>query len=157
AAAAAGRPLVGVCGGYQMLGRTLRDPLGVESAAGEVSGLGLLPVSTTFEPTKTTMRVSARVAAGRGVLRRPGGVELTAYDIPVGRTESTGGDPAFTVARRNGVATEHADGAVDAQGNVLGTYLHGLFASDGLRRALLTELAALKGLAPDPGWGCPPS
>jgi adenosylcobyric acid synthase len=157
AAAAAGRPVVGVCGGYQMLGHTLRDPLGVESAAREVSGLGLLPVSTTFEPTKTTVRVSARVAAERGVLAGARGVELSAYEIHVGRTERTAGDPAFTVARRNGVATEHADGAVDARGTVLGTYLHGLFASDGLRRALLTELAGLKGLAADSRWGRPPS
>ena len=71
----------------------------------------------------------------------------------MGLTERHGGDHPFTVTQRNGIATEHADGAVDRRGNVLGTYLHGLFANDGLRRALLVELASRKGLAPDARWG----
>jgi adenosylcobyric acid synthase len=153
AAAHAGRPVLGVCGGYQMLGETLRDPLGIESPAGEARGLGLLPVVTTFAPAKTTVRVTARATAKTGLFAHACGLALSAYEIHVGVTERQGGDHPFTVTRRNGLATEHADGALDARGNVLGTYLHGLFADDGLRRALLVELAALKGLAPDPGWG----
>ena len=153
AAARAGRQVLGVCGGYQMLGETLRDPLGIESAAGEVKGLGLLPVVTTFAPAKTTVRVNARASSKAGLFAQACGLALSAYEIHMGLTERHGGDHPFTVTRRNGIATEHADGAIDARGNVLGTYLHGLFANDGLRRALLVELAARRGLAPDPRWG----
>jgi len=153
--ARAGRPVLGVCGGYQMLGQTLRDPHGVESAAAEVGGLGLLPVVTTFEPAKTTVRVRARVAMGRGVLAGARGLELSAYEIHAGVTETGSGDHPFTVTWRNGATTDEADGAMDASGNVLGTYLHGLFANDGLRRSLLVGLAARKGLTPDPRWGRP--
>ena len=152
-AAKAGRPVLGVCGGYQMLGETLRDPLRIESAADEVKGLGLLPVVTTFAPAKTTVRVSARATSKAGPFARACGTALSAYEIHMGLTERHGGDHPFTVTRRNGVATEHADGSMNARGNVLGTYLHGLFANDGLRRALLVELAAPKGLTPDPRWG----
>ncbi|HMH49627.1 MAG TPA: cobyric acid synthase [Candidatus Acidoferrum sp.] len=154
-AARAGRLILGVCGGYQMLGETLRDPLGIESVVGEVRGLGLLPVVTTFAPAKTTVRVSARATAKAGVFAQAQGIELSAYEIHMGRTERCGGDHPFTVTERNGVRVDEADGAVNAAGNVLGTYLHGLFANDGLRRALLVELAALEGLAPDPRWGRP--
>ena len=149
-AARAGRPVLGVCGGYQMLGKTLRDPLGLESAASEVDGLGLLPVGTTFAPAKTTVRVRARATAVFGCAR---GIELSAYEIHTGVTERRGGDYPFTVTWRNGVGTEEADGAVNARGNVVGTYLHGLFANDGFRQALLVELAARKGLPADPRWG----
>jgi adenosylcobyric acid synthase len=154
ALARSGRRVLGVCGGYQMLGETLRDPLGVESAAGEVSGLGLLPVVTTFAPEKTTVRVSALATSSAGLFARGRGLELSAYEIHAGLTERRGGDHPFTVTRRNGTGIEAADGAMNPRGNVTGTYLHGLFANDGLRRALLVELAALKGLAPDPRWGC---
>lgn len=152
AAARAGRRVLGVCGGYQMLGQTLRDPLGVESGPSEMSGLGLLPVVTTFAPVKTTVRVRARVA---GAFTEVRGLELSAYEIHMGTTERHGGEPPFTVTRRNGVATDEADGA--ASGSVVGTYLHGLFANDGLRRALLSELAAGQGRSPDPRWGRPPT
>ena len=101
-AARAGRLILGVCGGYQMLGETLRDPLGIESAAGEARGLGLLPVVTTFAPAKTTVRVSARATAKAGVFAQAWGLELSAYEIHMGRTERRGGDHPFTVTKRNG-------------------------------------------------------
>ena len=155
-AARAGRPLLGVCGGYQMLGESLRDPLGLESAASEVGGLGLLPVTTTFAPAKTTVRVRARATAARGVFACARGLVLSGYEIHTGVSERRDGDHPFTVTWRHGAGTEEPDGAVSARGNVVGTYLHGLFANDGLRRALLVELAASKGLAPDGRWGRPP-
>jgi adenosylcobyric acid synthase len=153
AAARAGRPVLGVCGGYQMLGRTLRDPLGVESAGGEAPGLGLLPVVTTFAPAKTTVRVRARAALGAGLFAGAQGLDLSAYEIHMGTTEPRAGARPFTVTRRNEIATDEGDGATNESGTVVGTYLHGLFANDGLRRALLVGLAARKGLAPDPCWG----
>jgi adenosylcobyric acid synthase len=157
AVAGQGRPVLGVCGGYQMLGRTLRDPLGLESPASEVGGLGLLPVVTTFEPVKTTIRVRAQAASGAGMFAGARGVELSAYEIHMGATERREGDGPFTVTSRGGVATDQPDGAMNESGTVVGTYLHGLFANDGLRRALLVGLAARKGVAPDPRWGCRPA
>jgi adenosylcobyric acid synthase len=151
-AARAGRRVLGVCGGYQMLGERLRDPLGLESAAPEAEGLGLLPVVTTFEAVKTTVRVKAR-AAGPGLFAAARGSELAAYEIHTGATERRGGTPPFVVTWRHGAAAEDPDGAADPSGRVVGTYLHGLFANDGLRRALLSTLASAKGLAPDPRWG----
>ncbi|MEK7216670.1 MAG: cobyric acid synthase, partial [Chloroflexota bacterium] len=97
-AAAAGRLVVGVCGGYQMLGERIRDPDGVESSQRETVGLGLLPVSTTFSPEKTTIQVSGRVAAARGVLAHAAGATVTGYEIHNGVTAAAPGvAPAFLV------------------------------------------------------------
>ncbi len=152
-AAAQGQLVLGICGGYQMLGETLRDPLGVESSAGETAGLGLLQTVTTFASEKTTVRVRARVEAAAGPFAGARGLEVETYEIHMGVTTVSGSDRLFTVTRRNAAATDEADGAMNARGTVAGTYLHGLFASDGLRRALLVHLAERKGLAPDPRWG----
>jgi adenosylcobyric acid synthase len=153
--ARAGRPVLGVCGGYQMLGQTLRDPLGLESAAGDVDGLGLLPVVTTFAPVKTTVRVRARMATSAGFLAGALGAEVSAYEIHTGNTETQGGERPFALTWRNGATIDEGDGAMNVSGTVVGTYLHGLFTSEELRRALLVHLAARKGLAPDPRWGRP--
>jgi adenosylcobyric acid synthase len=145
--------VLGICGGYQMLGKTLHDPLGVESTAGETAGLGFLPTVTTFASEKTTVRVRARVEASAGPFAGARGLEVEAYEIHMGVTRVPGGDRLFTVTRRNAAATDEADGVMNARGTVVGTYLHGLFASDGLRRALLVHLAERKRQAPDPRWG----
>jgi adenosylcobyric acid synthase len=137
AAAHAGRPVLGICGGFQMLGARVDDPDGLDGVAGGADGLALLPVTTTFAGAKRTVRVRARVDAARGPFAAAAGCEIGAYEIHVGRTSSAG-DPAFTVS---------ADGAVT------GTYLHGLFADDALRGALLRGLAERTGRTPDPRWG----
>jgi len=156
AAASAGRPVLGVCGGFQMLGEAILDPEGVESPAPSTPGLGLLPAVTTFSPSKTTVRVRARVAGTPGPFADAAGSEVTAYEIHAGRTRPAPGvPPLFAVVERAGASAHDADGAVNAAGNVAGTYLHGLFANDALRRALLRHLAALKGSAPDGRWGAP--
>ena len=153
-AAADGRPIVGVCGGYQMLGEIVHDPDRVESDAPSTHGLGLLPVVTTFAREKTTVRVRARVAGGRGLFSGAAGSEVLAYEIHAGRTSSSALSP-FTVEERGGVEVRDPDGAVSARGTVVGTYLHGLFANDPLRRAFLRSLADRKGIASDPRWGAP--
>ena len=153
-AAAEGRPIVGVCGGYQMLGEVVHDPDRVESDAPSTRALGLLPVMTTFAPDKTTLRVRARVAATSGPFSRAAGSEVAAYEIHAGRTSPSARAP-FTIVERGGGPVLAADGAVNAAGNVVGTYLHGLFANDSLRRALLELLAERKGIAVDPRWGTP--
>jgi adenosylcobyric acid synthase len=156
-AAADGRALLGVCGGYQMLGRALHDPDGVESVAGSVGGLGLLPVETTFARDKTTVRVRARVAGGPGPFAAVAGVTCEAYEIHAGVTrpvEAAVRRP-FTVVMRGGVEVAEAEGAASTSGTVIGTYLHGLLASGAARRALLGWLASRAGRVPRDDWGTP--
>jgi adenosylcobyric acid synthase len=153
AAAAAGRPVLGICGGYQMLGVAVHDPHGVESAAGTTKGLGLLGVETWLEPGKTTVRVGGRVTGAPGLFAGAAGSPIDAYEIHAGRTDARGLAPAFEIVARRGVAVTERDGASSGSGTVVGTYLHGLFANDGLRRALLARLATRRGLTPDARWG----
>jgi adenosylcobyric acid synthase len=148
-AAVDGRIVIGVCGGYQMLGERLEDPDHVESRVDAVVGLGLLPVVTTFAREKTTRRVHARVLAG-GLLDSAAGASVEAYEIHCGRTTARGGTPVFALEAMGGAA--HALDGTRA-GDVIGTYLHGCFSSGPLRRALLTVAASRRGLASDPRWG----
>jgi adenosylcobyric acid synthase len=130
-----GDPVLAICGGYQMLGRLIHDR--VESGAGTVEGLGLLPVETTFEPGK----VLARRAGTCPLL---GGVPAAGYEIRHGRTRVLGGDGG-------GTPLLDPDGGC-AAGAVLGTSWHGLLEGDPLRRALLAWVAERRGLdfVPDP-------
>ena len=147
-----GRPVLGICGGYQMLGERVEDLDGIEGVPDTLPGLGLLPVVTTFAGAKRTVRVRARVVARSGILAAAVGHDVPGYEIHVGRTAS-GADPALTIVARGGVAAHEADGAVSADGHVTGTYLHGLFADDALRGAVLRAVAERAGRAPDPRWG----
>lgn len=155
AAAGAGRPVVGICGGFQMLGVAVHDPHRVESEAGTTPGLGLLPAETWLSPEKTTVRVRGRVTASPGLFAEAAGSPIGAYEIHSGRTEVKGALQPFEIITRRGIAVAEGDGASNAGGNVVGTYLHGLFANDLLRRALLVDLAARRSLAADPRWGTP--
>jgi len=122
-----GGHVLGLCGGYQMLGRVVRDPLGLEGPAGEAPGLGLLDVETVLEGTKTVREVAFS--------HLPSAAAGHAYEIHLGRTE--GADRArapFKVGDR-------AEGAANADGRVVGTYLHGVFASDAVRAAWLSKFA----------------
>ena len=102
-----GGRLVGICGGYQILGQEVRDPLGVEGDPRTEAGLGLLPVVTTMAGAKTTTQVQARVPDPGA-----GGV-LSAYEIHMGVTELQGeGQPAFEIISRNGRPLKVADGWV---------------------------------------------
>jgi adenosylcobyric acid synthase len=152
-AVAHGTPVLGLCGGYQMLGRALHDPAGVESAVPAAAGLGLLPVITTFAPVKATARVRARVIVGGGPLGAAAGAEVSGYEIHMGRSAAEGAPSPFLVVERNGRAVKEPDGALSEDGLVTGTYLHGLFADARLRRAVLAWLAGRRGVPVDPRWG----
>lgn len=118
--------IVGLCGGYQMLGRRIADPLGLEGPAGEVPGLGLLEVDTVLEPVKTlALRQARELATGEPV---------RGYEIHMGRTTGPG---CARPALRHEAGT---DGAASPDGRVLGCYLHGLFAADGFRHAFLDRI-----------------
>ncbi len=153
AAAGEGCPVIGVCGGYQVLGQAIRDPEHVESRVDTTPGLGLLPVVTTFATTKTTVRVRAEVTAAAGPFAGVAGSDVAAYEIHAGRTDGDGVPRPFVVVGRRGVAVREFDGATNGAGTVVGTYLHGLFANDGLRRAFLVHFARRKGERPDDRWG----
>jgi len=150
--AQAGAGVVGICGGYQMLGRSIQDPLGVESTLLEVAGLALLPVDTIFEPIKATHQAEARVLGGPGWLAALQGQALQGYEIHMGRTTSS--QPWLDMSRRSEISMALADGAVEAAGQIWGCYLHGLFANEALRRAWLVSLgwrgaASAVGASPD--------
>lgn len=122
-----GGQVVGLCGGFQMLGRTVADPDGIEGPPGEVRGLGLLDVDTVLGGPKTTARA-------RGA-ERASGLPVDGYEIHLGRTFGPGlGRPMLDLDGR-------PDGAVAADGRVMGCYLHGLFAADAFRHAFLARLA----------------
>jgi len=126
-----GGHIVGICGGYQMLGRMVRDPDGIEGSVTEAEGLGMLDVETGLEPEKTVRTSSARSA--------PFDLPLEGYEIHLGRT--TGPDTVRPSTAINGVD----DGAISADGKVLGTYLHGLFSADAFRARYLESLGVAGG------------
>jgi adenosylcobyric acid synthase len=142
ALARTGTAVLGVCGGYQMLGERILDPLRVESGEVEAAGLGLLPATTTFEREKRTVRVGARVVAASGPFARAAGEEISAYEIHMGTTIH-GGQAAFELLGDGGGVL---DGCVSDGGAVMGSYLHGLFENGSLRRALVRWLAERRGI-----------
>jgi len=121
-----GGHVLGLCGGYQMLGKSVADPEGIEGPPGETSGLGLLDVDTVMTPQKSLTRVQAIHVE----TKQP----IAAYEIHIGRTE--GADRTHPFASVGGMA----EGAISADGRVQGSYLHGLFSSDDFRRAWLARL-----------------
>lgn len=136
--ASAGVAIVGICGGFQMLGAVIRDPDRVEADSGEVPGLGLLPAETTFASHKATHQAHARVRGGTGWLAALAGLEVVGYEIHMGRTATA--TPWLTIEERGGAACAVPDGAASPDGRVWGCYLHGLFANDDFRRAWLRSL-----------------
>ncbi|MDS1134874.1 cobyric acid synthase [Nitratireductor indicus] len=120
-----GTGIVGLCGGYQMLGRSISDPEGIEGAAGEVPGLGFLDVETVMRSEKTVREVTAHSARYD--------VPLEGYEIHIGDTR--GDDCSSPVA----MIGNRADGATSRDGRVWGSYLHGLFSADAFRRSFLAE------------------
>lgn len=123
---AGGGHVMGICGGYQMLGHSVRDPDGIEGSQTEAQGLGLLDVETVLVANKTVMNRKAADARN--------GEPLEGYEIHMGRT--TGADTHRPVVEFDGAP----DGAMNRDGSVQGCYLHGLFSSDGWRRRYLAQL-----------------
>ena len=143
--AARGGAVVGICGGYQMLGRVLSDPDGVESG-GAMAGMGLLPTETVFLGEKTRTRVSGTFRRGQGLFAGLDGVPFHGYEIHMGETtylEETA--PLSRLTCLDGA--EKADGA--ARGNVWGSYVHGIFDSGAFAQELVNALLSAKGLSPD--------
>ncbi len=139
---------MGLCGGFQMLGRRVTD--GIESGMEEAAGLGLLDCETHFEPRKVTTQVEADVLAlPPGVFAAGSGCALSGYEIHMGRTTlGAGARPFACLTRQNGQTLRQDDGAINSRGDVAGSYIHGLFDSPLFTRALLDALRDRRGLAP---------
>ena len=127
-------PIIGICGGYQMLGKTIIDS-GIEGGKpAQFEGLGLLDVATTFDTyEKTTVQVTKTVTGSGAIFESIKGEAISGYEIHMGSTESCA--PVFG-----------DDGCVDESGLVIGTYLHGLFENENVRHALLSHLHERKGI-----------
>ncbi len=151
-------PIVGICGGCQMLGESIADPDAIESPTRNTAGLNLLPISTYFGREKRTAQVRARVLmpsllSGETAI----GGEISGYEIHMGKIQRRPGTAApFRILARNGVTqsaiTQNAitddtlDGAISADGTVAGTMLHGIFENDSLRSALIRSFRQRKGI-----------
>ena len=121
-----GGHVLGICGGFQMLGRHISDPAGIEGHVRDIDGLGLLDIETVMEPEKVVRNVQATALLHN--------VPLEGYEIHIGRT--TGPDMGRPFARIG----EHDDGAISPDGRIMGTYLHGVFNADEFRRRFLQNL-----------------
>jgi adenosylcobyric acid synthase len=130
----AGRPLLGICGGYQLMGERILDPDGIESNDADVAGLGLLPIVTRFRRDKVTEQVRMRLADGVPTLAAAGGVEARGYEIHCGRVEVRGGRPFGRVVARGDRSVDEPEGCI--VGSVAGTLMHGLFENSAVRAVL---------------------
>ena len=147
---AGGSAVIGICGGYQMLGTKVSDPEHIESSISELDGLGLLSLTTVFEGSKETHRINGKVIQDTGLLAGASGVPVRGYEIHMGRTSGEGFAPPFLIEDRADAPVAgdgDMEGALDASGSVLGTYIHGLFQNGELRDAILRELARRKGVS----------
>ena len=143
--ARSGVPVIGICGGFQMLGQKIENPLHTESDNDSIAGLGLLDVVTTFAKRKTTWQVRAVCTDKRGILGGLKGEEVSGYEIHMGQTLGDNISPAFRIISRGERRSNHIDGAVSDDGNIAGTYIHGLFENESIRRCLLSNLRKAKG------------
>ncbi|HSW58986.1 MAG TPA: cobyric acid synthase [Dehalococcoidales bacterium] len=146
--AAEGIPIIGVCGGFQLLGKTIRDPLQVESSGEEAEGLGLLPVETVFAATKSTAQVTARIICNKGLLKGLSDCAVSGYEIHMGQTLNPQIAPLGWVFQSPLNAGGYFDGCVNESGLVFGTYLHGIFHNAAFMDGLLKNLREMKGLPP---------
>lgn len=139
-----GIPLIGICGGYQMLGKRILDPHGVETSHQKVPGLDYLDVETILEKTKVTAQVEAEINPGAGV-QGPGSWQskesLSGYEIHMGKT--TGDVGLFMLKRASSFSELIHDGSI--KNNVWGTYIHGIFDNDRFRRDFINSLRIKQG------------
>ena len=129
---AQGGHLLGICGGYQMLGRRVLDPQGVEGPAGESAGLGLLPVETELKAPKVTTRTVFSWDGHQGA----------GYEIHMGQTRLLQGEPLLHILSRNQRPCEEGDGCLRSDGRVMGTYIHGLFDTPRITLRWLEQIGA---------------
>jgi adenosylcobyric acid synthase len=157
-------PILGICGGCQMLGQEILDPHDTEAALPRTPGLGLLPFFTQFATTKVTAQVRARPATPSFLTEAAADLELSGFEIHMGHLHPCDARPpelgppraapnaevpyapSFAIVSRNGISSDACDGAVSPDGNVVGTLLHGLFENTAVTASLLDHLRRRRGL-----------
>ncbi|NFN88613.1 cobyric acid synthase [Clostridium sporogenes] len=133
--------IIGICGGYQVLGSKIKDPYKVETDLGEIEGLNLLDMETTFEKEKVTTRISAKV------LNEETQDNVYGYEIHMGISKyGENINPLFKIYNKNGEKVDYFDGAINEKKNVMGTYIHGIFDGVAFREKIINELRVKKGL-----------
>lgn len=133
--------LIGICGGYQMLGKKIYDMHKIESTKKEIEGLGFLPIITHLGKEKILSQVKAKEVNS--------GLDISGYEIHHGRTNNFGNSqPFFRIIERFGRKTDDLDGIISGDGRILGSYIHGLFDADIFRRNFLNRLREKKGWHP---------
>jgi adenosylcobyric acid synthase len=137
-----GGAVIGICGGYQMLGTVIRDPHHTESSIDEAEGLGLLPVVTDFLIEKTTHQASAVLNSEVAWLQEINSSQISGYEIHMGTTHQESG-AWLEITQRSGESLSVPDGSMHPDGKVWGCYLHGIFDNHDFRRAWLKSF----------GWG----
>ncbi len=138
-----GRIIMGICGGYQMLGKSLSDPEGVE-AGGSMRGMGLLQMDTVFSAQKTRTQVEGVFSHVGGFLESLQGVHFTGYEIHMGEPVFSGNTHGMNQVTDQVTGTEKRDGA--CEGNVYGTYVHGIFDREEVAKGIVSAIGRAKGL-----------
>jgi len=149
-----GSPIVGICGGFQMLGSSIEDPHGIENRGQRCirSGLGFLPVRTVLHAEKTVRRVHGWLRSEFLGFSPCPETHFQGYEIHVGETFYEAGARPLADIVRLGISGSVPDGAVSASGRVLGTYVHGFFDNDGFRHAFLAAARRAVDLPPAETW-----
>ncbi|WP_072726152.1 cobyric acid synthase [Tepidibacter thalassicus] len=143
-----GKLIFGICGGYQMLGKKLYDPEGIECGIKEINGIGLLDIETTFEGEKVTTQVEAVIQNNaRGYLSGLEGIKVEGYEIHMGRSTIGNGSRYLNkIIKRMEKKEDILEGVINLEGNVVGTYIHGIFDNINFTRSLLNNIRKMKGL-----------
>lgn len=145
--------IIGICGGYQMLGKLIKDPYGVETDIKEVQALGLLDVETVFEKEKVTTRVEAETIDEFNVHEDKNSIKdrklnVYGYEIHMGICKyGKNARPLFNIINKNGEKVQIGDGAIDTEGNILGTYIHGVFDGRDFREYIINKIRVKKEMA----------
>lgn len=141
--------VLGICGGYQMLGLEISDPYSTENEVLKVDGMGLLNIKTVFQPKKITTQVQARIMDDTDLMKGLKGSVIEGYEIHMGITEYLeGSTPFIKIEKVLGEASEKVDGTRNMEGSVMGTYVHGIFDNMEFTKGFINNLRIKKGLAP---------
>jgi adenosylcobyric acid synthase len=141
-----GCTIVGICGGFQMLGKSISDPYGVESSLDSIKGLGFLNMETQLEKRKSTHQVEAEEIY-HNQNTKPTDV-LRGYEIHMGKATTNNEKSLFAIKKRSGNKCSINDGAISRDGKVMGTYIHGIFDNDRFRRTFLDNVNKKKKITP---------
>jgi len=137
--------VVGICGGYQMLGEYIEDPYHIETSLESINGIGLLPVRTLIEKKKETSQVTAKIHQLNRFFKNA--EELTGYEIHMGKTELRSEQYMFEIIQRGKKQTSAPEGFISEDGRVWGTYIHGIFDNDGFRRNFIKRARLTNGIS----------